>query len=250
MSLFLSKLLPTFAYPLGAALLLVVVALVLSFSRFRWLSRILLSAVAIGLWVASTPIFSDWLASRLETEYPPQPIATLPSADAVILLGGVLSQPLPPRIDPDFNEHFDRVIEAIRLYRAGKAAHIVVSGGNLPWHTIVRPEAEFVADFLVEFGVPRTALRLDTESRNTFENARDTARIFANEGWTSGLLVTSGIHMPRALATFRKAGLNVTPAATDISSHYPLYDSPLDLLPDADSLALTTEVVKELIGRW
>ena len=61
-------------------------------------------------------------------------------------------------------------------------------------------------------------------------------------------LVTSGAHMPRAVAAFRSVGLDVIPAATDIRVVYPLYGSAVDLLPDAGALAQTTDAIKELIG--
>ena len=66
--------------------------------------------------------------------------------------------------------------------------------------------------------------------------------------WRTALLVTSGAHMPRALAAFQHAGIDVTPAATDIRVVYPLYSSALDFLPDASALAQTTDAIKEWIG--
>ena len=111
-----------------------------------------------------------------------------------------------------------------------------------------RPQAELIADFLVELGVPRTALILETASRNTRESAVNTAAIFKEHGWRTGLLVTSGAHMPRALAAFQKLGLDVTPAATDIHAR-PLKSVGLfDLLPDAEALVRTTSAIKEMIG--
>ena len=75
-----------------------------------------------------------------------------------------------------------------------------------------------------------------------------TAAIFKEHGWRNGLLVTSGVHMPRAVAAFRKAGLDVTPAATDVHAGHPRFTSLLDLLPDAGALARTTLAIKEIIG--
>ncbi len=214
MGFFLSKLLPVFVYPLGAAIVLALVALILSIANFRRVSRVLLGATVLGLWIASTPAFSDWLALRLEMQHPPRLSVDFAPVDAIVLLGGIISQPLPPRVSADLGEPADRLLLALRLYRIGKAPHIVITGGNLPWQTAVKPESELLADLLVELGVPRSALTLDRESRNTYENAQNTARIFAEEGWKSGILVTSGMHMPRALATFRKAGLNLAPGCS------------------------------------
>lgn len=125
---------------------------------------------------------------------------------------------------------------------------IVVSGGNLPWHAGASPEAELAADLLVELGVPSSAIIVEVQSRNTYENAVNTAAIFEERGWTSGLLVTSAVHMPRALATFRKARLDLVPVSTDVQVRFPLYDTVLDFLPDAEALEQTTSAMKEIIG--
>ena len=110
------------------------------------------------------------------------------------------------------------------------------------------PESQLIADLLVELGVPRSALILETGSRTTRENAVNTAAIFKEHGWRNGLLVTSGVHMPRALATFQKVGLSLVPAATDIYAGPPRLDTLLDVVPDAGALARTASAVKEIIG--
>jgi muramoyltetrapeptide carboxypeptidase len=250
----LTKVLPLFVYPLGAAILAGIVALALMRTRFRRAASALLALALVGLWVAATPLFADWLTARLEAEHPPVPVAEAPGADAIVLLGGIVAQPLPPRLTPDLGDAADRILQAMRLHRAGKAPVIVVSGGYLPWEAGVAPEAELIADLLVELGVPRAALVLETASRNTRENAVNTAEVFRAQGWRTGLLVTSAEHMPRALAAFRAAGLDMTPAPADMRATYPLYESVLDLLPDATALARTTAALKELLGlfvyRW
>lgn len=252
--LYLTKLLPVFAYPLGAAILvgLVVLALLI-FGRIR-IARVLLALALAGLWVAATPAFSNWIGLRLELRYPPVPIEALPQADAIILLGGIAGWRGPPSVTPDFGSGVDRALLAARLYHAGKAPRIVVSAGMLPWVSRRQPEAEVLAGLLGELGVPRTALLLDARSANTHQNAIETAAIFRREGLRTGLLVTSGIHMPRALETFRAQGLDVTPATTDIHGVTGARLGLLSLLPQAESLSHTTYVIKEMIGliayRW
>lgn len=159
-----------------------------------------------------------------------------------------MDQPLPPRAYTELNDSADRIVGALRLYRAGRAPRIVVSGGDLPWQIGASSEAELIGDLLSELGVPTSAIVLETESRNTHENAVNTAAVFTERGWQSGLLVTSAAHMPRALASFGKAGLGVVPFSTDVQVGGPLYESPLDLLPDVEALARTTKALKERLG--
>lgn len=246
--MFLTKLLPVFIYPLGMSLAVSVFALALLATRFRKLAG-LFFAVAIGaLWTCSTPIFANWLMGGVESKNLPVALDSLPVADAIVVLGGFMGQPNPPRRTPDFSEAVDRLLFAGDLYRAGKALVIVISGGNLPWLKAVAPEAELAAAFLIQSGIPASAIVIESASRNTHENAVNTAQIFKARSFQSGLLVTSAAHMDRSLATFRAAGLQVTPASTDVRVTYPYYQSPLDLLPDADALARTTSSIKEYIG--
>jgi uncharacterized SAM-binding protein YcdF (DUF218 family) len=194
------------------------------------------------------PALANWLSAAWEAGYRPVAAERLPQADAVVLLGGIVGQPVPPRIEPDLSDSVDRVFEASRLFQAGKAPRIVVSGGNLPWQTVVVPESTLIAGLLADLGVPRGAIVLETGSRNTHENAVNTAAIFHDNGWQTALLVTSGHHMRRAIASFARAGIDVTAAAADIHGRDPPYESLLDFLPDAGALALTTSVITEMIG--
>ena len=166
----------------------------------------LLASALVALWIAATPIFANWLTFRLESQFPSISVEMLPESDVVIVLGGVLGQPFPPRIAADFGDPADRIMHALRIYRAGKSRLILIAAGNLPWQSALVPEARLIADLLIELGVPRSALILEPESGTTRENAVNSAAIFRKNGWRNGLLVTSGTHMPRALAAFKKAG--------------------------------------------
>ena len=246
MILFLSKLVPAFLYPLGLAVVLALVSLIVG-SR-RWPSRILVLLAVILLWLPSMPVTANLLALRWEAMYPEVAVKDLPWADAIVLLGGFAEQPLPPRVEPDLKDGVDRLFEAAQLFHAGKAAHIVVSAGNLPWHRIIAPEAHWIGQFLGELGVPADAIILESKSRNTHENAAFTAPILAAHGWHTVLLVTSADHMPRAMAIFRKTGIAATAATTDVYGHEPVFESILDVLPDVRALEETSNVLKEMIG--
>lgn len=247
MDFFLSKLMPVFVYPLGLAVLLVVVGLAL-LGRWRRTGRAIIAAAIGALWVASTPVFAQWIFWQLERQYPATSLDMLPDAAVAIVVGGAIGQPIPPRVEADLLESVDRVVDAARLYRTGKVRAILVTGGNLPWQTSAVPEGELIALFLVELGVPRGVISVETESRNTFENAENAASILRARGWGDALLLTSAFHMPRALAVFRGEGVNATPAVSDVRTHFPFVESPLDFLPDASALNKTSDALKELIG--
>ena len=64
-------------------------------------------------------------------------------------------------------------------------------------------------DLAREAGIPETALLLETESRNTFENAANAARLLRAAGKNRIVLVSDRLHLPRAARMFRQAGLDV-----------------------------------------
>lgn len=249
--LLLTKILSQIAYPLLASLLLAASAGVLLW-RGRRCAGALLLTVAVGwVWLWSTPAFSDWLRATLEQRYPSTPLERLPAADAIVVLGGLVEAAAPPeRLDPNLGAAADRIWHAARLYRAGKAPWVLASGGNLPWSGIEQPESSVMAELLQELGVPATAILQEPGSRTTRENRDRSLPILRANGIHRILLVTSALHMPRALALFRATDLEVIPAPTDFEVHTPNNAHPLRWLPDAQALADGSRAFKEYLGWW
>ena len=102
----------------------------------------------------------------------------------------------------------------------------------------------------MEFGVPQAAIAFAGESRNTYENALEIKELRAAAPFDTALLVTSALHMPRALATFQKAGLPVVASSTDVRVIHKAERTIFDWLPDSEYLDLTTKALKEWIGFW
>jgi uncharacterized SAM-binding protein YcdF (DUF218 family) len=71
-------------------------------------------------------------------------------------------------------------------------------------------EAEIMRRMALARGVPEAALLVETESRDTAGNARQSARLLGARGGHSVLLVSDRVHLPRATLLFRLAGLRVT----------------------------------------
>ncbi|MFO1352892.1 MAG: YdcF family protein [Gammaproteobacteria bacterium] len=243
-----------FVYPLTLALAAIMVsAIALGLDRRRW-AGYALGVALVGLWLCSTPAITDALRASLETRYPPLTMAQLPSADAIVVLGGGVEGAAPPyRLYPDLGGSADRVWFAARLFKAGKAPLIIASGGRLPWTGAAQAEAPAIVELLEELGVPSAALAVESESLNTYQNAVNVKPILQQRGLRSILLVTSAMHMTRALGTFRAQGIEVYPAPTDYE-FVPAPASLLRWLPDAAALAGTTQVLKEYFGtlvyRW
>ena len=70
------------------------------------------------------------------------------------------------------------------------------------------------------------------------------------------LLVTSAMHMPRSLASFKKQGIKAIPAPTDFlisdrnftEVNYSKESKMLSFIPDTESLDRTTQAIKEYVG--
>lgn len=246
--LFLDKLLTQLSSPLGLALALFLVAALLALGgRRRTTVALLLTGLA---WTAawSMPVVSDALRHSLEVRYPEQPAPTLPVVDAVVVLGGAVQPARFAGRQPNLGAAADRVWHAARLYHAGRAPWLVVSGGNLPWRDAAMTEAEAITRLLVDLGVPEQVILWEGESRNTRENAVYTASLLQQRELEHVLLVTSALHMHRALASFRAAGIDAVPAATDFEATGDI--DAMDWLPDAEALAGTSRALKEYLGYW
>lgn len=246
MSLFLSKVLSLFIHPLSLGLLLVAVGGGATY-RWRWKGLGVIAVGVLVVWIPSMPVFSGWIQGSLEARYPPTPVEAAPEADAVVTLGGSVGPPRPPRVYPDLNGSADRVWHAARLYRAGKAPVVIASGGTLPWKDQRFREASAMQQLLVSWGVPADSVLLESRSANTYENAKRTAELVEERGFERVLLVTSALHMRRAVATFRSAGVPVSPVATD----YQVVDGDgtiLDLAPSAQALGGSTAAIREYVG--
>lgn len=249
---YLNKIVWFFLNPLVAPLLAAAAGLAFAFRGRRRRYRLGGFAVALlaltVLYFAATPLAVRLLGVPLERPYlKTQAVETLPVADAIVLLGGGVGY-AGEFAYPELFEAADRVWHAARLYRAGKAPRVVVSGSN---------DLKAAVPLLVDLGVPREAMVVDNRSRNTYENSRFTERLLS-EGRDAALppptvlVVTSAWHMPRALGNFSRTSLKVTPAATDFKASYVIagcrhwWDY---LLPSADTLAAVNYLAKEWVGR-
>jgi uncharacterized SAM-binding protein YcdF (DUF218 family) len=142
----------------------------------------------------------------MPTPQPPQDTDTQPRtarADAVVVLGCTLHEGVPSRA------LLHRVERGATLYRRGDAPLLLLSGGGRH----ARTEADAMGEIAIANGVPERAILLEPTSRNTYENAVETARLMRARGLSSVVLVSDRYHLPRARLQFRRAGLAVV--ATD-----------------------------------
>jgi uncharacterized SAM-binding protein YcdF (DUF218 family) len=106
-----------------------------------------------------------------------------------------------------------RARRALSLLRSGQVSRVVASGGRA-WGEHV--EADSIAGWLAERGVPRERVLLERLSLTTVENAMFVAELARRHGLGTLAIVSCDWHLPRALASFTSVGLDCVaiPAST------------------------------------
>jgi uncharacterized SAM-binding protein YcdF (DUF218 family) len=239
----LSKVLDLAVEPLVWGLLLGVAAIVWRRGGRRRAALAVLALVLPGL-AALAPV-ADRL-QRLAAAGAARTFRDDVTYDAAVVLSGAVSAGATSASgELELTAAADRVTRALELVRAGRVRHLVLSGGP----PFPRPgevsEPELVRDRLVAWGVPPERILVETGSRNTRENAIETARLLAAHGLERVLLVTSAAHAPRALGCFRAVGLSPDLLPVDHRAGR----GGGGWLPRAADLERSTGALRELAGR-
>ena len=145
----------------------------------------------------------------------------------------------------------DRIWQAIDLYKAKKIKKICIVGNHGNVFDKGLDEANQLKSQLIEWGIPEIDIIVETESRNTNENAKFTAALLKQSypHFESFLLITSARHMKRAKASFIKYDLNVSPFSTDQyvgKNRYYSWDE--FIIPSSDTFNGWFGLIKEVVG--
>lgn len=242
----ISSFLTNLVIPLNLGITLLVLGMLAFVVRHRRIA-LLLAASGMG-WVLfwSLPASSLWAGGHLEQLYPYKPPDQLPAAQAIVVLGGSTASNRPNWFEPyDRAATVSRVDTAAQLYHAGRAPLVIVSGAALDGSV---SEAQIMANALQQHGVPASAIIEESKSLTTYENAVYTAEILAKQDLDRVLVVTSALHMPRAMGVFRKQQVNVVAASSPPQIVVPKDPAFSFWLPDARVLAASRSVIKEYVG--
>ncbi|MBN2701497.1 MAG: YdcF family protein [Methylothermaceae bacterium] len=234
----LLRTLETLVLPPGSLLLLAGLGL--------WLRRPMIVAIALLLfYLAAIPATTHWLYRQLEV-YPALDPEHLPAAQAIVVLGASRYRDAP--------EYGGDTIAGLGLERLRYAAWLqrrtglpILASGGRPLNEEI-PEAALMQEVLTELGTP--ARWLETESRNTFENARKSTALLKNHNIDAAFVVTHVWHLPRAVEAFSRARLHAIPAGTHYSRPGPLESGLLALIPNPAALYHTGLALHEICGRW
>jgi len=207
----------------------------------------LLGSSTALLLLLSLAVVSDSVLRPLERKWPAFP-ASPPTVDAIVVLGGGVRQGAAdePAGGSLTEESRARVLYAAILSRR-LGVPVIVSGGETWAERFGRSEAEVGAAMLVSLGVPAANIIQEGKSRTTRENAAETAKIIRGRRMSRVALVTSAVHMPRAMRAFAWEGISCVPAPTNYRSRAG-YPGLIDFLPSFRSLQDSFDAFREYCG--
>ena len=250
----LIKILTWLASPIGILCACSLVAAALLGIRKAPHARLLLVTIGIGqLLLFAWPPVATQLSQHLEYK-----ALTLQAQNtggpyaAILLLGGGMEPALPGTQSPaNAHEAFDRVIYAAQLYHHRLAPRIIVSGGTGLRDTYPQAQTEAAAmkTALILMGVPAQAILTEDQSLNTRQNMAFTADLLKTRHIDGTLaVITSATHMPRAIATANKTGLQADAYPTDWVTPWPYRPLAQRWLPNAQALEESERSLKEWIA--
>ncbi|MEA3362203.1 MAG: ElyC/SanA/YdcF family protein [Thermodesulfobacteriota bacterium] len=208
----LKKFLGNLLMPVPITLLLLIWALLLLLRRkTRWLGIIVVLLATTLLFVASYAPISNQYISKFESQIPSYQQGQTP-VDYIAVLGSwhqsVDDQPVTSELKPTA---VVRLAEGIRIYHLNPGSKLIFTGfKGLNKDPVSYPEK--LRELALALGVPTEDILIFNGPRDTMEEAE---LIAANFSATSLVLVTTAVHMPRALKLFHKVGLDPFPAPTE-----------------------------------
>ncbi len=199
------------------------------------------------LYIISTPIFSNNFFKLLEGNEFRKPISTIDSADAIVVLSGMLE--INEVGDSTYVEWGDpdRFFGGIALFKAGKAQKLIFTGGKMPWDKTKKTEGEVLKEYAISNGIASEKILVTKDVENTADESVAVKELISPSKRI--ILVTSAYHMYRAKKLFEREGFIVIPYKVDykVSRNNELVV--MDFLPDAGCLEQTEVGVREFFGR-
>lgn len=238
-----SKLLTYFLSPFSWIVIFLIFSV---FSKKANRKRNFLVTAIVLLLLFSNGFLLNEATKRWET--PPVNASQLKTYDYAVVLGGFSSYDTVYH-KLKLTEAGDRIWQTLQLYYQKKAGKIFISGGSGRLLHQELTEADKVKAILVSMHIPDKDIIIDPVSRNTHENAVNTAGwIKKHDPEASCILVTSAAHMPRAIGCFRKQGLAAKPYSCNWSISAPSYDFDVMIVPRVEVLQGWESLMKEISG--
>ena len=203
------KILANMMLPPASLAIGVVLWLLMRLVGWRRIASATLGLAIFQTLILSFPPVSGLLNGQLERRARTLVAGNKPCCyDAIVVLGGGIVPASPPyKMEPELTDGSDRIWLAARMFHAGAAPRIIVSGGSFieqqggPATT----EAEAMRRFLLDLGVPNDVIVSEGKALNTIENIRN-VRDIVKGGRVA--IITSAFHVPRVAKLAKRGGLD------------------------------------------
>lgn len=245
MFFFLSKTLGYLTQPLVVISVLLLAAAFLRNQKYKRL------AFRIGL-ILFLFLSNDFIASEVARWWEPDitPFNQIQKKYAyAIVLTGVTKAQVGPSDRVYFLRGADRITHALQLYRLGIVDKILLSGGTGRLIDIGWREADDLASFLRLANVPDSVILIENKSSNTRESAVEVAQMLTGKATPDQcLLITSGYHLPRSKACFKRTGWDMDIFSTDPLSHERVFHLDVLIVPKLEAIAIWNALIREWVG--
>lgn len=199
--------------------------------------------------VVMSPLGANALVWLVESRVPAADSCSAPAPNTIVVLAAGFERE--PESAHDFialdPANIHRVLAGISLWRTLPDATLVLAGGG----EYGISESAVLQQLAEQLGVPAQSIRIEDHSHTTWENAallRALQPALPSRIW----LVSSAMHLPRALVAFRAAGFDACVVVSDRR-----YIPPGGVgyyLPQSSALRKAEAAIHELVGeavyRW
>ena len=238
--IYLHKILPIFVLPIMLVIIIILIGLIQHKKKLIYIAM-------GGIYLISTPIFSNNFFKLVEGSEYRKPISAIDSADAIVVLSGMLA--INEMGDSTYVEWGDpdRFFGGMALFKSGKAQKLVFTGGKMPWNKAKKTEGEVLRDYAISNGIATEKIWVTKDVENTADEAVAVKVLISPSKRI--ILVTSAFHMYRAKRLFEKEGFEVIAYKVDYKTAGNSTVTVMDFLPSAGNLAMTETGMREIIGR-
>lgn len=233
--------------PLPVFYVLLIAGLLLIWKKRKRSGKVLLVAAGIWFLVISTLTVPKILVKSLEDRYHQltnSEIKALPDSCDIIVLGGghTDDRELTPNNQLS-DQALCRLVEGIRIHRLTPGSRLILSGFS---GRSAEPQAIVLYKTAQLLGVDTSSMAFQTKPANTRMEAEEYIRNFGRKHTL--VLVTSDIHMPRAIMNFRNVGLDPVPAPADEIIKYGSRKSWTRFLPSSGNIKMLEAAIHEYAG--
>lgn len=242
----LSKILGYLTQPVVQLAILLLLALLIQKTKWKRFFKI---AFLCFFFLYTNPFIANELMKWWE--YDPILIKEIPAqTNTAVMLSGIAATDQPPFDRVHLHKGADRIMHPVQLFKEGKLRYMIAAGGSGKLIADSLTEAGQMKRVMRVAGIPDSAIFLEEESRNTFENAQASSALMQQHSAMHAplLLVTSAFHMRRAKACFDKVGVPVVPFSVDFYASYAPYTPDGYFVPSQGALHIWQILMKEWVG--